>query len=230
MELNNEAVILLRTPTPGGAPANSNPPEWKPPTISFLTGPRWYPVLSSLPASRYARTPPRNADFQLRISPSFHTYTATETWIDPEDKPDPLEVEVRPRTSSVTGKVLDTSSGASGNDSHIEVSRFEDAAGRGWEVIAWGKQGQLADWMREDESGYICDPSGEGRPDWRNHYAVAYFHATDAEEAGVEVWDSTAPYRRLTELTFAKIRKAIRASGDEEFAKLADKLVEVPVL
>jgi hypothetical protein len=163
-------------------------------------------------------------------------YTSTETWIDPNDKPDPLEVEARPRTRVATGKVLDTkgeedpSQAPTDTSEEKRVSQFQQDGpkGRKWEVLAWGKQGQLESWMKEDPvMGYIVDDSGDGRPDWRNCYVVVYYEATAEQEAAVEVWDSNAKRRRLTDETLEKIKSAIRGSTDPELAKLADKMVEV---
>lgn len=225
MDLSNEAIIYLRAPSKLGLPA---PPSYQKPAITFLTGkPSWFPIFSTLPLSRYQRKPPRHANFRLQILPGSQTYTATESWIDPNDKPDPLEVEVRPRISTIVGQVLDVGD----NDVGEKTASYfrEDGAERGWEVIAWGKQGQLESWMIEDPSGLICDSSGEGRPDWRNSYAVVYHEATGVEEAGIEVWDSYAKYRRLTDGTLQKIKDALRKTGVQELAKLADALRVVPV-
>lgn len=228
MNLNTEAIICLRTPLKSGLPI---PPGYANPTISFLTGPRWGAALTSLPLSTYDRTPPpRDAQFQLQIDPVAKTYTSTETWVDPADKPDPLEVEVRPRTSVARGKVLDTGDAEAANTAEQQVSQFQQDGpeGRGWEVLAWGKQGQLESWMKEDPgSGLILDDSGEGRPDWRNSYVVVYYEATAEREAAVEVWDSYAKWRRLTDQTFRKIQSAMRRSMDRELANLGDRMVRV---
>ncbi|KAK3356434.1 hypothetical protein B0T25DRAFT_536735 [Lasiosphaeria hispida] len=46
---------------------------------------------------------------------------------------------------------------------------WRDAPGKcEYEVLAWGKEGQLEDWMIEDGSLWISDSSGERRGDWRN--------------------------------------------------------------
>lgn len=219
--LSAEATVILRPPTVTGLPAH---PEFKKPKISFLTG-KWSPVLTSLPLSRYQRSPPRNPEFQLRIGPEFGTYAATETWLDPDNESEPPEAKTQPRTSTVEGEVLD----ASGSRLEYEASRFKDDTGRPWEVVAWGKQGQDHALLTLNRFGYLCDPHGIARGEWRNSYVVVYYEARGQEEAGVEVWDSSAS-AKLSSDTFEKIRTAIRESENAEFAKIGDSMVEVPIL
>lgn len=222
MELSHEATICLRPPTKSNLPA---PAGYQNPTIQFLTDWHWRPVFTTFPLTKYDRTPPRDPSFQLRISAASKTYTATETWIDPADKPDPLEVGPRPRTNTVSGKVLD---GSGTETPQQRVSLFqENDTGRQWEVICWGKQGQLESWMIDDDSGWIGDGSGERRADWRAFYLVVYYEKTAEEEAGIEVWHAIEKYRRLTSLTFKKIQDAIRNVGSEDIARLAEKLTEI---
>ena len=222
MALSHEATICLRPPTKLNLPA---PTGYQSPTIQFLTGRHWHPVFTTFPLTKYDRIPPRDPSFQLRIAPASGAYTATETWIDPADKPDPLEVGLRPRTSTISGKVLD-GSGTEMPQQRVSLFRENDT-GRQWEIICWGKQGELESWMIDDDSGWISDSSGERRADWRNFYVVVYYEATAEDEAGIEVWDSIGRHRRLTSLTFKKIQDAMRKVESEDIARFAEKLTEI---
>lgn len=100
-----------------------------------------------------------------------------------------------------------------------------------WEIIAWGKEGQLEEWMNDDGSGWIVDNSGEARPDWRNSYVVVYIgndlgKLRNVGEGTIEIWDRFGPSGTLREETVEKIREALQALGgkDERFAKLASRL------
>ncbi|KAJ4386966.1 hypothetical protein N0V85_007872 [Neurospora sp. IMI 360204] len=100
-----------------------------------------------------------------------------------------------------------------------------------WEILAWGKEGQLEEWMNEDGSGWIVDNSGESRPDWRNSYVVVYIgndlgKLKNVGEGTIEIWDRFGPSGPLREETVDKIREALKGLGgkDERFAKLAQRL------
>ncbi|KAH7324282.1 hypothetical protein B0I35DRAFT_158882 [Stachybotrys elegans] len=219
MDLSNEAVICLRPPSGTKLPI---PQGYSDPAIEFLTRRKWCPVFSTLPASRYHRDPPHEPRFGIQILPASKSYTITESWVEVATYIDPLEVEPRKTTHSTSR------SGVAETVNENTCSSFvEGDTKRHWEIICWGKQGQLESWMVDDDSGLIGDGSGEARPDWRNSYVVIYYEAIAGEGAGIEVWDSIGYGRRLTDATLEKMRDAIRATGDANFAGLADKLVEV---
>jgi hypothetical protein len=91
-----------------------------------------------------------------------------------------------------------------------------------WEVLAWGKEGQLEEWMTVETNGMISDPSGEWRPDWRNSYAVVLIR--DGEKrCAVEVWDRNGDYGPLSGETIGKIKDALQA------AEIEGELRPVPV-
>lgn len=90
---------------------------------------------------------------------------------------------------------------------------------RQWEILAWGKEGQLESWMIEDGSGWISDSSGERRADWRNSYVVVFVSDTcDEAASGIEIWEHFGPSRPLSKGTVSKIRAALDevAKRDEE--------------
>lgn len=101
-----------------------------------------------------------------------------------------------------------------------------------WEILAWGKEGQLEEWMNDDGSGWIVDNSGEARPDWRNSYVVVYIgndlgKLKNVGEGTIEIWDRFGPSGPLKEETVEKIKEALLkdlGGKDERFAKLASRL------
>jgi hypothetical protein len=172
-----------------------------PPKLTFLTNTRGWPIVFSTFAKHNSQPARRRI---LSIAPSG-SYTISD---------DPVQTN---------GKALDLHEGT--------ASRFEECdTEKKWEVLAWGKQGQLESWMVDEDDGWIGDGSGERRADWRNFYVVVYYEGCEGQESGIEVWDSFGGSRRLTNSTFERIKEAIAKVGDEKFAALAERLVElVPV-
>ncbi|KAK0733066.1 hypothetical protein B0T26DRAFT_669519 [Lasiosphaeria miniovina] len=106
------------------------------------------------------------------------------------------------------------------------------------EILAWGKEGQLADWMVDEGDGWIGDGSGERRADWRDSYVVAYVHGSGSSSAGgekseknegqtpaIEIWNRFGPERPLQDATLAQIRAALDAVPDDGFRALAAALI-----
>ncbi|KAK4442066.1 hypothetical protein QBC34DRAFT_419294 [Podospora aff. communis PSN243] len=86
-----------------------------------------------------------------------------------------------------------------------------------WEVLAWGKEGQLEEWMIVETNGMISDPGGEWRPDWRHGYAVVLIR--DEKDAGrrvVEVWNDGGELSPLSGETIGKMRDALKSVGIED--------------
>ncbi|KAM7190248.1 hypothetical protein V8F33_009608 [Rhypophila sp. PSN 637] len=109
---------------------------------------------------------------------------------------------------------------------------------RRWDILAWGKEGQLGPWMIEDGSGrarLISDTSGEACADWRNSYVVMFvdgevFHpVTDTN--GIEIWERFGPTRPLRDETMCQIHDALGrvvvGPSRAEFPELVERLKPV---
>jgi hypothetical protein len=252
MDLSHEAVILLRPPSHTELPP---PAEYQDPKATFFGFGGWWTVFSTFPLSQYQRESPRTGQFVIEFDLPAKTYIHKEIWLDLSVEAPRGQYYPPPQTISKPGKLLEPGddeplkestlrrlisrrhhwwskdkpvSTAHAPDPDQRVSAFkEDETGRQWEIICWGKQGQLNEWMVDDDNGWISDSAGERRADWRNLYVVVYYHATADAEAGIEVWDSIGPRRRLTDETIGKIRDAIHKVEDPAFGRLAEKLVKV---
>lgn len=202
MELSREAVITLRRLGDQAAVPNA----YKPPPLSFLLN-QWHISHSTLPE----RATQRNVRIHLLPTEDGHGYVSEITYQNEEP--------ARIGSGKTTETAIDLRNGA--------ASRFKQAGtGTEWEVLAWGKEGQLEDWMIDDDSGWIGDGSGEQRPDWRNRYAVVYTTEKDGH-GQVEVWDRLGYWKHLTDSTIEKIRAALREVGDDKLTQLADRLAPV---
>lgn len=113
-------------------------------------------------------------------------------------------------------------------DSPTVTTLQDKIAGREWEILASGKEGQLESWMIEDGSGWISDDSGERRADWRNSYLVFYItpgaENEKREDVEILVCHRFRPSKPLSVETIGKIRDALRGVSDEKFGKLVEKL------
>ncbi|KAK3374564.1 hypothetical protein B0H63DRAFT_480491 [Podospora didyma] len=204
--LDHNAIITLRPPSA----LNDN--EWLPPTLNWLDG-RWHITHSTLPH----RTTQRNTRIELTISAaangkqSFHIESSHQA----------LEAS-KPKTESVS----------SPSQTPLDFSASKGTASRfgSWQILAWGKEGQLDDWMIEDGDGWISDSSGERRADWRNSYVVVHVEGDGEDEKekgdgpGIEVWSRRGWWKPLYPETVGKIKDALKGAGLEY---LAEKLVGV---
>lgn len=204
MELSRKAIISLRK---AGAPA---PKDWQPPSLAWLAG-AWHITHSTLPY----RTNQRNARIMLKIALDGRSYNSEAS---------------HQAVSSSFAAIEKTDAAETPLDAEVQfqggptAARFRSDGGDDatWEVLAWGKEGQLEDWMHVDAYGSIADSSGECRADWRNSYVVVY---RTAPEDGVEIWDRWGRYKPLSDETIESIKAALRGVG--EMAELADALVAV---
>ncbi|KAM7221843.1 hypothetical protein V8F06_002836 [Rhypophila decipiens] len=114
-------------------------------------------------------------------------------------------------------------------DSPTVLFLIDKSITRKWDILAWGKEGQLESWMIEDGSGWISDTSGEARADWRNSYVVVFLDDTvDQVTNGIEIWERFGPTRPLSDETVGKIRDAFGQVGRRgEFGELVERLKPV---
>ncbi|KAI9167967.1 hypothetical protein HJFPF1_04110 [Paramyrothecium foliicola] len=252
MNLFDEAMISLRPPSHTKLPP---PAEYQDPKATFFGIGAWWTVFSTFPLSKYQRKPPRTGQFVIEFDLAAKTYNHKEFWLDLTVEAPRGQYYPPPQTISRPGKLVEpgahepleesslkklmsrlhhrwskdkptTTAAAPDPDQRVSTFR-EDETGRQWEIICWGKQGQLSEWMVDDNDGWISDSAGERRADWRRMYVVVYYHATANAECGIEVWESVGSGSKLTDETFGKIQDAIRRVEDPAFAGLAERLADV---
>jgi hypothetical protein len=204
MDLSRKAIITLRSPSSGATPQT-----WPPPTVTWFQR-TWHITHSTHAPSRYHGR--KNARVGLRLANDDETCYAVEL-----SHQDAQTLSVESTTSTLASLDLSAKDRTASRFKLSHSSRAEQ-----WEVLAWGKEGQLEEWMTEEINGMISDPSGEWRPDWRNSYVVVLIRKVD-EHAGpqeqrecvVEVWDHNGGDRPLSEETVGKIKDALKAAGIE---------------
>ncbi|KAK0702341.1 hypothetical protein B0H67DRAFT_595514 [Lasiosphaeris hirsuta] len=121
-----------------------------------------------------------------------------------------------PAIKSLESKLLSVNADGVGNITFKDTSNKRE-----YEILAWGKEGQLEDWMIEDGL-WISDSSGERRGDWRNSYVVALVNE-ETWGPSIEVWDQFGP-ASLSSKTLEKIRTALKEIPSTSFQALADQL------
>ncbi|KAK3996211.1 hypothetical protein QBC44DRAFT_355783 [Cladorrhinum sp. PSN332] len=178
MDLSRKAIIKLR---PLAAPQG----EWQAPTVSWLAGP-WKITHAS---GSYRGQ--KNVRITLKPEADQKSYTVELSHQDAQTLK--IETALSIMTPSDLSETNNTASCFALLNSSLEV-------------LAWGKEGQLSDWMTED-SGWIVDSAGESRPDWRKRYVVVRVH--EGEAFRVEVWTSDS----LTAETIEKIKDALQRAG-----------------
>ncbi|KAK5659123.1 hypothetical protein OQA88_1213 [Cercophora sp. LCS_1] len=176
MNLSREATIKLR-------PASG---DWQPPTVSWLAQP-W--------TVTHATGSPYNGKKNVRAEPKLAADRKLRTFQLSHQDAKSLEI----KSSSLSMSPSDWS------EAENTASRFTLPKST-LEVLAWGKEGQLSDWMTE-EAGWIADRAGESRPDWRRSYAVV--RVDHGQVPHVEVWGS----RPLTDETIGKIKDALKGAA-----------------
>ncbi|KAK0623909.1 hypothetical protein B0T14DRAFT_565226 [Immersiella caudata] len=197
--LSHEAIIKLRPPSSG---AIQQQEDWQPPTVSWLRS-NWRVTHSTDAPSRYHRH--KNVRIDLSSTPNDETSYSVEL-----SHQDTQTLSIESTTSTLT------SSGFSEENKTASRFKFSGPPRAEWEVLAWGKEGQLEEWMIPETNGMISDTSGEWRPDWRNSYAVVLIGTADgAEECAVEVWDDGAEFTPLSGETIGKIKDALKGVGVE---------------
>ncbi|KAK0644261.1 hypothetical protein B0T16DRAFT_460338 [Cercophora newfieldiana] len=198
MNLSRDAIINLRAPPSlARAPAASGSPDanWQPPTLSFIEG-TWH-ICQSTSDTADQRTA---VNLTLSGSGSSEAVTLTSTSTHGD------------KSSTSEETPLDLQDGC--------ASSFSSSSNKGteslrWDVLAWGKEGQLEDWMIEDGDGWISDSSGERRADWRDSFVVVWVVAGEREGKGVvEVWNRFGKPGLRGE-TVSKIQKALKEVGVE---------------
>ncbi|KAK4462873.1 hypothetical protein QBC42DRAFT_345990 [Cladorrhinum samala] len=183
MDLSREAMIKLR-------PLAATQEEWQSPTLSWVGG-SW----KITHASRNYRGK-KNVRISLSAAADQKSYTVELSHQDAQT----LKIETS--ASEMTPSDLSEKDGT--------ASCFVLPNSSSLEVLAWGNEGQLSDWMTED-GGWIVDSAGERRPDWRKRYVVVRIN--EGETFRVEVWASGP----LTSETIEKIKDAMqraRVDGD----------------
>ncbi|KAK4166826.1 hypothetical protein QBC43DRAFT_10652 [Cladorrhinum sp. PSN259] len=163
----------------------------RPPAVSWLAGP-WKVTHAS--GSHYNRQ--KNARINLTLAADQKSYTVELSHQDVQT------LKIESFLSSMTPSDL--------SDTDSTASCFALSTGNSTlEVLSWGKEGQLSDWMKEDQ-GWIVDSAGERRPDWRARYAVVRVRETEGSRT--EVWASSS----LTDETIEKIKDtALEKAGVE---------------
>lgn len=182
MNLSREAIIKLR-------PLAATQGDWQAPTLSWVGG-----LWKITHASRTYRGQ-KNVRINLKPAADQKSYTVELSHQDAQT----LKIETL--VSEMTPSDL------SQKDSTASCFVLPNSS---LEVLAWGKEGQLSDWMAED-SGWIVDNAGESRPDWRKRYVVVRIN--EGETFRVEIWASGS----LTSETIEKIKDAMqraRVDGD----------------
>ena len=200
MGLSHEAIIKLQPPSSGAAQQHE---EWQPPTVSWLQN-TWRVTHSTSAPPRYRGR--KNARVGLRLARDDDTCYSVE--LSHQDA-QTLSIE---STSSALASL-----NFSGENKTASRFTLSGPPGEEWEVLAWGKEGQLEEGMVVETNGMVSDPGGEWRPDWRNSYTVVLIRGEDdAGACAVEVWDDRGEYRPLSGDTIGKIKDALKAVGVED--------------
>ncbi|KAK3375695.1 hypothetical protein B0T24DRAFT_205419 [Lasiosphaeria ovina] len=207
--LSREAIVTLRAPRHIASP----PPDFSPPTLSFLTA-HWTVLQLTDPLQRVTTR------HGTRLAPESDDAAAAKTTLSLSTSAD-LST---PATSAALQHAPPPAAAASNSSTEIEI-------------LAWGKEGQLSDWMVDEGDGWIGDGSGERRADWRDSYVVAYIHGSGSSSAGgekseknqgqapaIEIWNRFGPTRPLQDATLAQITAALDAVPDDGFRALAAAL------
>ena len=179
MDLSREAIIKF-------GPLAASQGDCQAPTVAWLGG-QW--KITHATGSHYHGQ--KNIRAHLKPAAALTSYTIELSHQDAQT----LRVE----TLQLAMTPLDLS------EADNTASRFA-LPNASVEVLAWGKEGQLSEWMIEDD-GWIADSGGERRPDWRQRYAAVRLHEGGALRA--EVWASGA----LTAETIAKIKDSLKGAG-----------------
>ena len=201
LSLSREAIINLRPPKYSGLPQLPAPAlTW------FTVRPAWHITYST----SLRRSSQRNARIRFELSKDEKSFKTTHS-----------HQQVNSPAIESADTVLNPVDVKDGRAYLFE----EEGSGRAWEILAWGKEGQLEDWMIDQGDGWIADSSGEVRGDWRNSYVVVMVSGEDEKaEPAVEIWDR---FGTLTDGTIEKIRVALGGVNDEKFGLLVDSLDQI---
>ncbi|KAK1781510.1 hypothetical protein QBC45DRAFT_405694 [Copromyces sp. CBS 386.78] len=228
MALSTEANITVNPPY--HLRDGATPSHFTPSNLPWITG-TWHTTHSTNPEEQSSK---RNARICLSLIRGSNSVSSDSEGSDSDMEPDKDRIlAVRSYQDLTSPAIQDVG----------QTDLFLDELDQGftqvngpimrqrWEILAWGKEGQLEEWMTEDGSGWIVDNSGEARPDWRNSYVVVYIgndlgNLKNVGEGTIEIWDRFGPSGPLREETIEKIREALKGLGgkDERFAKLAQRL------
>ncbi|KAK0750128.1 hypothetical protein B0T18DRAFT_408298 [Schizothecium vesticola] len=197
MALSDEAIIKLRSPSSGAAQQ-----DWQPPTVSWLRQ-TWCVTHSTHVPSHY------HCRKNVRVSLTRHGDDETCYSVELSHQ-DAQGLRIKSAASMLAALDFSTENKTA---STFTLSGPSRAASQ-LEVLAWGKEGQLEEWMKVETNGMISDPSGEWRQDWRNSYVVVLI-GDGERKCAVEVWDGNGDYKPLSGETIGKIKDALLAAGIE---------------
>ncbi|KAK3391456.1 hypothetical protein B0T20DRAFT_79555 [Sordaria brevicollis] len=229
MALSTEANIILNPPY--HLRDGATPSHFTPSNLPWITG-TWHTTHSTNAEEQSGK---RNARICLSLIRGTNSVSSDSEGSDSDMEPDKDRIlAVRSYQNLHSSAIQDVG----------QTDLFLDELDQGftqvngpimrqrWEILAWGKEGQLEEWMNDDGSGWIVDNSGEARPDWRNSYVVVYIgndlgKLKNVGEGTIEIWDRFGPSGPLKEETVEKIKQALLkdlGGKDERFAKLASRL------
>ncbi len=222
--LSREAIINLYPPVPTGSTGtgtgsgtDATPPGR--PSMGGLTGP-WHITHSADP--KFAGR--RNARINLEIN-GDDTFVITRTH---QALPSSLLSWWTGNSTAIESSEQTLRNQAfENNTTRVYVHRMKSTTtNETIEIMAYGKEGQLEDWMIQDGSGWISDASGECRADWRNTYVVVYITGSETGPS-IEIWDRFGRTRPLTSETIGKMRAALEAVDNAEFQEVVARLKPV---